>query len=117
MCAGTDRSWATGRQSLKFSGRRRAWYLTGDLASVRGKIMTYVMTKPCPICKRQLTKQGPTDTVNCPAVNMFGRDSTVGHKKALRGFLDLGPSCQWIGSLACPPFQYLHSAASNKRLC
>ena len=65
MCAGTDRSWATGRQSLRFSGTRRAWYLTGDLASVRGKNMTYVMTKPCPICKRQLTKQGPTDTVHC----------------------------------------------------
>jgi len=32
---------------------------------VRGKNMTYVMTKPCPICKRQLTKQGPTDTVHC----------------------------------------------------
>jgi hypothetical protein len=27
--------------------------------------MTYVVTKPCPICKRQLTKQEPTDTVYC----------------------------------------------------
>ena len=25
--------------------------------------MTYVMTKPCPICKQQLTKQEPVDTV------------------------------------------------------
>jgi hypothetical protein len=25
MCAGTERFWATGRQSLKFSGKRRAW--------------------------------------------------------------------------------------------
>jgi len=29
------------------------------------KIMTYVMTKPCPICKAQLTKQQPTETVTC----------------------------------------------------
>ncbi len=28
--------------------------------------MTYVMTKPCPICSRQLTKDKPTDTVQCP---------------------------------------------------
>jgi len=27
--------------------------------------MTYVMTKPCPVCKQQLTKQKPTDTVQC----------------------------------------------------
>jgi len=30
------------------------------------KVMTYVMTKPCPICKQQLTKKVPTDTVQCP---------------------------------------------------
>jgi hypothetical protein len=29
------------------------------------QIMTYVMTKPCPVCKQQLTKQRPTDTVQC----------------------------------------------------
>jgi hypothetical protein len=29
------------------------------------QIMTYVMTKPCPVCKQQLTKQRPTDTVPC----------------------------------------------------
>lgn len=28
--------------------------------------MTYVMTKPCPICSRQLIKDKPTDTVQCP---------------------------------------------------
>jgi hypothetical protein len=27
--------------------------------------MTYVMTKPCPVCKQQLIKQRPTDTVPC----------------------------------------------------
>lgn len=27
--------------------------------------MTYVMTKPCPICKQQLTKRRPTDSVQC----------------------------------------------------
>jgi hypothetical protein len=27
--------------------------------------MTYVMTKPCPVCKQQLTKRHPTDTVRC----------------------------------------------------
>jgi len=31
----------------------------------RCKIMTYVMTKPCPVCKQQLTKRVPTDTVQC----------------------------------------------------
>jgi hypothetical protein len=28
--------------------------------------MTYVMIKPCPVCKQQLTKKAPTDTVQCP---------------------------------------------------
>jgi hypothetical protein len=27
--------------------------------------MMYAMTKPCPICKQQLTKQKPTDSVPC----------------------------------------------------
>jgi len=27
--------------------------------------MIYAMTKPCPICKQQLTKQKPTETVPC----------------------------------------------------
>jgi len=27
--------------------------------------MTFVMTKPCPICRKQLTKQQPTETVAC----------------------------------------------------
>jgi hypothetical protein len=27
--------------------------------------MTYVMTKPCPICKGQLIKKVPTETVHC----------------------------------------------------
>jgi hypothetical protein len=31
----------------------------------RYTVMTYVMTKPCPICKQQLTKKVPTDTVQC----------------------------------------------------
>lgn len=29
------------------------------------EIMTYVMTKACPICKRQLTKKMPAETVQC----------------------------------------------------
>jgi hypothetical protein len=29
------------------------------------KFMTYLMTKPCPVCKQQLTKPHPTDTVRC----------------------------------------------------
>ena len=39
--------------------------------------MTYIMTKPCPVCTHQLTKQKPTD-IQCAAcvVDMFGRDST-----------------------------------------
>ncbi len=28
-------------------------------------MMTYVMTKLCPICKRQLVRQEPTVSVNC----------------------------------------------------
>jgi len=31
--------------------------------------MTYVMTKPCPVCKQQLTKRRPTDTVLCTCGN------------------------------------------------
>ena len=31
--------------------------------------MTYVMTKPCPICEKQLTKQQPTETVKCGCGN------------------------------------------------
>jgi hypothetical protein len=31
--------------------------------------MTYTMTKPCPICKQQLTKQKPTDSVACACGN------------------------------------------------
>jgi len=34
-------------------------------ADRRREIMTYVMTKPCPICKQQLTKKIPTQTVQC----------------------------------------------------
>lgn len=37
--------------------------------------MTYVMTKPCPICKTQLTKQQPTETVTCCCGRHIGRDS------------------------------------------
>jgi len=32
MCAGTDQFWKAGRQSVKFSGRQRAWYLNGRLS-------------------------------------------------------------------------------------
>src|SRR2546430_11596392 len=32
MCAGTDQFWKAGRQSVKFSGRHRAWYLNGRLS-------------------------------------------------------------------------------------
>ena len=39
--------------------------------------MIYMMTKPCPICKQQLTKQKPTETVRASAVDMFGRDRKV----------------------------------------
>lgn len=35
------------------------------LARRENKVMTYVMTKPCPICKQQLTKKVPTDVVQC----------------------------------------------------
>jgi|HubBroStandDraft_6_1064221.scaffolds.fasta_scaffold02083_2 hypothetical protein len=56
--------------------------------------MVYTMTKPCPICKQQLTKQKPTETVVCicgqhvwqvstaPIVNAlsYGRD-TRNHNK------------------------------------
>jgi len=49
------------------SGTRRARYLgaTAPAGKEAGVMMTYVMTKPCPICKQQLTKKVPTDTVQC----------------------------------------------------
>jgi hypothetical protein len=31
--------------------------------------MTYVMTKPCPICRKQMTKQQPTETLACVCGN------------------------------------------------
>ena len=34
----------------------------------------YTMTKPCPICKQQLTKQKPTDSVPCAAVITLDKD-------------------------------------------
>jgi hypothetical protein len=37
----------------------------GGLANWEARLMTYVMTKPCPVCRQQLTKQRPTDTVPC----------------------------------------------------
>ncbi len=48
------------------------WYaacmVTGGLSPLAqgAKIMTYVMSKPCPVCKQQLTKQRPTDTGLAP---------------------------------------------------
>ena len=33
--------------------------------------MTPVMTKPCPLCAKQLTKQKPTDTVQCPCGHVW----------------------------------------------
>jgi hypothetical protein len=56
-----------GRESLdpnSLCGRRRAsqinrWVPTGVA------VMTYVMTKPCPVCKQQLTKKTPTETLPC----------------------------------------------------
>jgi len=39
--------------------------------------MTYVMIKPYPICKRGLTKQEPTDSVNYTCGNMIGGSRTL----------------------------------------
>jgi len=47
---------------------------------------------------------------------MFGRDSTVGHKKALRGFFDLGPSCQWLVCVARRHSSPLQSGSPKARL-
>jgi hypothetical protein len=38
---------------------------TGGSTRREDKVVTYVMTKPCPVCKCQLTKKVPTDTVPC----------------------------------------------------
>src|SRR5215469_14541436 len=67
-----------GRTHLLASIRRRwlseflkLWYATcnHELRSLqlnRGvAVMTYVMTKPCPVCRQQLVKPRPTDTVRC----------------------------------------------------
>jgi len=52
------------------SGKTSPWPKTctgfDQVVSVRRRnVMTYVMTKPCPVCKQQLTKKVPTDTVQC----------------------------------------------------
>ncbi len=39
--------------------------------------MTYVMTKPCPICAQQLIKQKPTDTVPCLSRNVAKKSGEV----------------------------------------
>jgi hypothetical protein len=55
-----------GPQTDNSSGTQRAPVLgQGALARRENKVMTYVMTKPCPVCKQQLTKKVPTDTVQC----------------------------------------------------
>ena len=38
--------------------------------------MTHVMTKPCPVCKQQITKRQPTDTVLCTCGKHVWRAST-----------------------------------------
>ena len=46
--------------------------------------MTYVMTKPCPVCKQQLTKRLPPIPYSALAVSMFGRDSRTTKREVPR---------------------------------
>jgi len=59
--------WAAlGASSVGHFGVPRAWQLNRvALAQLGAKTMTYVMTKPCPVCRQQLTKKRPTETVHC----------------------------------------------------
>ena len=56
---------------MRSAKRQLFWHATctgfgqAALARRENKVMTYVMTKPCPVCKQQLTKKVPTDTVQC----------------------------------------------------
>ena len=56
------RSFTPLEKERHFSGTPRAGAKSGFAGDV---IMTYIMTKPCPICAQQLIKQKPTDTVPC----------------------------------------------------
>ena len=50
---------------LALKGERHAPWVA-DIPVSRGvRLMIYTMTKPCPICKQQLTKQKPTESVPC----------------------------------------------------
>ena len=53
------------RQEAALLARNVHGFSTGGLARRENKVMTYMMTKPCPVCKQQLTKKVPTDTVQC----------------------------------------------------
>jgi hypothetical protein len=55
------------------------------------------MTNPCLICKKQLTKQLPTETITCCAVTMFGRDSR--------------------GEESVPEVKHMPMASPPRRLC
>jgi hypothetical protein len=69
----TGRTWVGSINFYSPSHARRNYeFVTGSRHRViqpRSKTMTYVMTKPCPICKKQLTKQQPTETVTCGCGN------------------------------------------------
>jgi hypothetical protein len=53
------------RQEAALLARNVHGFGQASVARRENKVMTYVMTKPCPVCKRQLTKKVPTDTVRC----------------------------------------------------
>jgi hypothetical protein len=72
--AGTDagpaqlRTWrwaALGLGKVRNFGTRRACWMNRKAQQQEAKTMTYMMTKPCPVCRQQLTKRRPTDTVHC----------------------------------------------------
>ena len=70
MCEGPV--WERRVLAARSAKRQHFWHATcmvsfGQTALARreNKVMTYVMTKPCPVCKRQLSKKVPTETVQC----------------------------------------------------
>jgi hypothetical protein len=57
--------------------------------------MTYVMTRPCPICKRQLIKQELPIRVTAPAANISGKArDRAGQLFGIIGAVARGPAVQ-----------------------
>jgi hypothetical protein len=59
------------------ASRTTLWYPKGIVPVSRRQDRDICNDQALPICKRQLTKQEPTDTVPCTCDNMSGRGKTA----------------------------------------